>query len=195
MTLTTKDKADNVCQTSRTIKIDKTTPSVSYVGSCTPTPPNNLCNEFKITDTYAVNIHQVRAHCAEYISDEDDLDANYCRDNFHAVDRVNYYYQGLNLAVRKTASSNDPPKLSINVSGTTITDNKVMYEKKVSNKNGTVAQNFSMNTSLGTIRDIEYAFIVCDQAGNCSGPHKFLYECTKEKSEWTCLTSNVTKQS
>ena len=118
-------------------------------------------------------------------------------DGFRAVDRVNYYYKALDFHSRKTAASNGATKSTITYSGIQITDDKTMYEQVVSNQNGVenLNYNFTMNTSLSTVRDIEYAFIVCDQAGNCSGPHKYLYQCTTKKSKWTCLESNVTNRS
>lgn len=202
VTLTTKDNAGNTCQTSRTIQIDKDTPRVNYVGACTPSSGNNLCNEFIIEDGYAVNIYRIRSHCMEYDEENDNKEdlvgnSNYCLDGFRAVDRVNYYYKALDFHSRKTAASNGATKSTITYSGIQITDDKTMYEQVVSNQNGVenLNYNFTMNTSLSTVRDIEYAFIVCDQAGNCSGPHKYLYQCTTKKSKWTCLESNVTNRS
>lgn len=145
------DKAGN-CNTSDKfgLHIDKTKPWIDADESCTPAAGYNKCHQFTFKDNVANTLTVYRAHCGNYNTQNDSQICGFAS----AKTRVETFKNTGNL-----------------YSSGGLTDNKATTTTFFVPQ-GTFTGTLPLNTSFksGTI---QYAFIVCDEAGNCSNTYEY----------------------
>ena len=144
------DKLGNVSNVISTpVKIDKTAPYVKSTQSCTPETNYTKCFQFTYADNFENNLTVYRAHCAKGSG----TTVNYC--NFATAKTRVEYFKNNNGAYYESNG---------------ITDNKARKHENIpsvaSNTKWTNPMN--LNTNFGSSVVIQFAIIVCDEAGNCS---------------------------
>lgn len=154
------DNAGNISSvTTKTIKIDRTQPTIAYSGTCSFTGTTiKRCDKFTLNDNSGDSINLYRSHCS--LASET-IHANYCEWR-SARFRVQSFFQN------KTFFTDG-----------NITDNKTVwhggkdnatffnqYGDKVAQP--AIASGTTMQLNALMDGTIEYAFIACDKAGNCT---------------------------
>ena len=154
------DGADNCSdQNSTQIRIDKTAPSVSKIENCPTNATYNKCQRFTFSDNFQDTTNMLTLYRSTCISGYK-TDPVACSVNT-AVQRIEYYKNHGNVAI-----SGDNRTIHHNVSSTI---------SSYRDANGHVYDNpYDLSTSFGPYT-IDYAIIVCDSAGNCSGTKTHSY--------------------
>ena len=146
-------------QNSTQIRIDKTAPSVSKIENCPTDATYNKCQRFTFSDNFQDETNKLTLYRSTCISGYK-TDPVACSVNT-AVQRVEYYKSHGNVAI-----SGDNRTIHHNVSSTI---------SSYRDANGHVYDNpYDLSTSFGPYT-IDYAIIVCDSAGNCSGTKTHSY--------------------
>ena len=146
-------------QNSTQIRIDKTAPSVSKIENCPTDATYNKCQRFTFSDNFQDETNKLTLYRSTCISGYK-TDPVACSVNT-AVQRIEYYKSHGNVAI-----SGDNRTIHHNVSSTI---------SSYRDANGHVYDNpYDLSTSFGPYT-IDYAIIVCDSAGNCSGTKTHSY--------------------
>ena len=146
-------------QNSTQIRIDKTEPSVSKIENCPTDATYNKCQRFTFSDNFQDETNKLTLYRSTCISGYK-TDPVACSVNT-AVQRIEYYKSHGNVAI-----SGDNRTIHHNVSS---------IISSYRDANGHVYDNpYDLSTSFGPYT-IDYAIIVCDSAGNCSGTKTHSY--------------------
>ena len=146
-------------QNSTQIRIDKTAPSVSKIENCPTDATYNKCQRFTFSDNFQDETNKLTLYRSTCISGYK-TDPVACSVNT-AVQRIEYYKSHGNVAI-----SGDNRTIHHNVSS---------IISSYRDANGHVYDNpYDLSTSFGPYT-IDYAIIVCDSAGNCSGTKTHSY--------------------
>ena len=146
-------------QNSTQIRIDKTAPSVSKIENCPTDATYNKCQRFIFSDNFQDETNKLTLYRSTCISGYK-TDPVACSVNT-AVQRIEYYKSHGNVAI-----SGDNRTIHHNVSS---------IISSYRDANGHVYDNpYDLSTSFGPYT-IDYAIIVCDSAGNCSGTKTHSY--------------------
>lgn len=156
------NNVDTSSLTPNTIYVDNTAPTVTDDGVCPLDiyykDTNTMftkCNYFSFNDSISPTLKVYRSHCVDTNASENNPQKNACKtsngsDTYSAAKRLEYYIKN---------------GVKMNIDG--VEDNKTTYNDY---DNG---HKQALGTTYGKQYDIQYAFRVCDLAGNCSNIQTF----------------------